>query len=238
MANIFDKILKLARNTLSRSQREMGSLLKISSSAYAKWEQGVSVPEIERREQVLFLVIQELCKVFKVLNLHTGELITRSDEKANTRDKDTISNKFTSGKLDTSIYNKAKGNLDKGNLDLYIYLGLGEIDKKLDTLIDKAQKPRRTRKNSEVGDSRVTELTHHFAQLHEFYRNFPLTINYAAWGSVIKRLLKTYKPRAIRGVMKAFFETPGRTKTSIYDFEKSFGNVYGYLYDKANGKRE
>jgi len=86
-------------------------------------------------------------------------------------------------------------------------------------------------------DPEVKRLSKKFGDMHEFYRGYKPPIKYPAWGAVIKRLRAGYTPRAIEGVMKAFFETPGRTKTSIYDFENAFGNVYGYLYDKAEGKR-
>ena len=81
------------------------------------------------------------------------------------------------------------------------------------------------------------ELILYFTALHKQARGYAPPVNWGAWGSVIKRLSCGYTDRAIKGAMRTFFQTPGRTMTSIYDFENHFVNVMNYLQDKANGKR-
>ena len=117
-------------------------------------------------------------------------------------------------------------------------LVLDKLDNILRIITTKNVTVSRTKRHKAVTDPNVTQLSKHFRERYEFYRKHTPPVNHAAWGSVMKRLLGAYTPRAIEGVIEAFFQTPGRTKTSIYDFERAFPNVYGYLFDKASGKRE
>ena len=128
------------------------------------------------------------------------------------------------------------GTLDK-NIDIsyinyvYIYNILEDI---YNILVKKSKKGSKKVQNGYL----TTELVNCFIALHQHYRGFAPPQNPAAYGSVIKRLRSSYDEESIKKTMIAFFKTPGRTKTSIYNFESSFINVYGYLYDKATGKRK
>ena len=119
------------------------------------------------------------------------------------------------------------------------------ILEKLDILLGRegvsTPKKKRTRGPAKRKDGTIIhtrDLTELFAKLHLEHREYGIPVHYGAWGAVIVRLGQEYTDEAIAGVMKAFFETPGRTRTSIYDFEKAFGNMFGYLWDKAEGKRK
>jgi len=46
-----------------------------------------------------------------------------------------------------------------------------------------------------------------------------------------------YGPGAVRQCIDAFFDYKGRTKTGMRDFQNSVDNTYGYLQDKAEGRR-
>lgn len=91
--------------------------------------------------------------------------------------------------------------------------------------------------NGQKKEQQTHELIRYYAEKHEQRRGFEPSINWAAWGAVFKRLQHAATPDAIKQVIDTFFAYKGRTKMSVYDFEKAFDNVYGYIVDKAKGRR-
>ena len=104
--------------------------------------------------------------------------------------------------------------------------------------LNKRSSTRSTTYGSSNRDSRIPFLIAKYKELHNEYRGFDPNINYGGAGAVFKRLLQNNTPELIEQVMFYFFSYNGRTNTTVYDLEKNFDHVYGYIHDKANGRRK
>lgn len=89
-------------------------------------------------------------------------------------------------------------------------------------------------------DIRIKPLIDYYYQKFKEREGFDPTVNGGAWGKIFKRLLRDCDDQTIRIVIDEFFAYNKRTRFSIYDFERSFDNVYGRLHslqEQANVKR-
>jgi len=86
-------------------------------------------------------------------------------------------------------------------------------------------------------DPRVKKLGDYFYAAYQKRRGYPPTRNWGAWGKTFKTLLRQADQETIEAVIDAFFAYDKRTRLSVYDFERAFDNVYGYLYDKVHGRK-
>lgn len=100
-------------------------------------------------------------------------------------------------------------------------------------LIAAAKYPKPTKQDR---DPRIRDLIKYFSGKFKERKGFDPTVNWGAWGSVFKRLLRDSTQETVEVVIDTFFEYDKRFRFSIFDFEKNYDSVYGYLHEKINGK--
>lgn len=95
-----------------------------------------------------------------------------------------------------------------------------------------------TNRATKETDPRIKKLIDSYYEHFVFRCGFPPTVNGSAWGKIFKRLLRHCSEETIHVVMTDFFAYEKRTRFSIYDFERSFDNVYKRLLDLQNREQK
>jgi len=93
------------------------------------------------------------------------------------------------------------------------------------------------KKQKPAPDPRIKRLIDYFFEAFKKRRGFEPTVNGGAWGNIFKRLLRESSEETIRIVIDSFFAYDKRTRLSIHDFDRSFDNVFGRLYDMQEGRQ-
>jgi hypothetical protein len=88
-----------------------------------------------------------------------------------------------------------------------------------------------------TADARIKLLIDYFYEAFKKRCGFPPTVNGAAWGKIFKRHLRESDQETVEIVIDAFFEYKQRTRFSVYDFDRSYDNVFGFLKGRLGGKR-
>ena len=81
-----------------------------------------------------------------------------------------------------------------------------------------------------TSDSRIKELIDYYFEAFKKTCGFPPTVSGGAWGKIFRRHLRVDTVDTIKAVIDEFFAYDKRTRFSIYDFDRSYDNVYGRLY--------
>lgn len=79
-------------------------------------------------------------------------------------------------------------------------------------------------------DPRIKELIDYYYEAFKARCGFPPTVNGGAWGKIFRRHLRIDTPETIKAVIDEFFAYDKRARFAIYDFDRSYDNVYGRLY--------
>ncbi len=96
-------------------------------------------------------------------------------------------------------------------------------------------------KKKKKGDPELQPLILYFAARHAEKpprgRGFDPTIDWKRDMAIMKRLKQSYEAQAIREIIDAFFDWPGRIKTSLRDLYIKADMLYGIKLDQAQGRR-
>ena len=95
-----------------------------------------------------------------------------------------------------------------------------------------------SKKQKIAPDSRIKILIDYFYAAYKQKRGYPPTCNGGTWGKIFQRFLRQVDQETIEAVIDTFFAYDKRTRFSIHDFDRSFDNVYGHLYDKIHGGKK
>ena len=86
-------------------------------------------------------------------------------------------------------------------------------------------------------DPRIKILIDYYHDTFKRVRGFAPTVT-GSWGKVFQILLRDSSETTIKAVVDEFFAYDKRTRHGIHDFERSYDNVYGRLYDQQHPGRQ
>jgi hypothetical protein len=96
---------------------------------------------------------------------------------------------------------------------------------------------------AKASHSELKSLVSYFYYKHKELREYALTPRWDRDISIMRDIRKNgggegFSPRLIRELIDTFLNYSKRTKTTMTDFCASVDTLYGYVKDKAEGKRE
>ena len=131
-------------------------------------------------------------------------------------------------------YVRGEGTNTLSYLNLNLNLNLNSnLDKSAD-----AKTPAQSTKPKLPPDPRIKTLIDYYHDAFVRVRGFAPKVNGGTWGKIFKGLLRDSSADTIKAVIDEFFAYDKRTRHGIHDFDRSYDNVYGRLFDQQHPGRQ